>query len=73
MKSKLKIEPHQMIAGETVIEVWYDGKFIATVTGADGPGVRVISKHPVRVRLADSPPPELAGVTEIRLVIPEDN
>lgn len=45
MKSELRLQPHSVIPDACVIEVWYDGKLIATVAGADGPGVRVITKH----------------------------
>jgi hypothetical protein len=44
MKTELRPVPHSMDPGVIVIEVWHDGQFIARVTGADGPGVRVISK-----------------------------
>jgi hypothetical protein len=45
MKAELRLRPHTGLSDARVIEVWYGGQFIATVTGADGPGVRVISKH----------------------------
>ena len=45
MKSELRLCDHTAIPGAKVVEVWYDGEFVATVTGADGPGVRVISKY----------------------------
>ncbi len=51
MKSELRLGPHAVIPDATVVEVWYDGEFVATVCGADGPGVRVVSKH----RLVASP------------------
>lgn len=48
MKTELRPVPHSTISGAIVLEVWHDGQFIATITGDDGPGVRVISKHPLR-------------------------
>lgn len=36
--------------------VWHDGQFIATVTPADGPGVRIITKHPVSVKVDERQP-----------------
>jgi len=45
MKTQLRLAPHSQLRGENVIEVWYDGEFIAEVVGADAPGVRVISKY----------------------------
>lgn len=47
MKSELRLVDHKVLPGERVIEVWYGGEFVATVTGADGPGVNVISKYPI--------------------------
>jgi hypothetical protein len=35
------------VSADNVVEVWYKGEFICAVYGADGPGVRIISKHPV--------------------------
>jgi hypothetical protein len=46
MKTELRLARHSMLPDHNLIEVWYEGKFIATVTGADVPGVRIISKHP---------------------------
>jgi hypothetical protein len=45
MKSELRIAEHSIVPDAQVVEVWYGGELIATVTGADAPGVRVISKH----------------------------
>lgn len=52
MKSELKLADHafagSLVPSHTkVVEIWYDGKMIGTVAGADGPGVRVITKHPL--------------------------
>src|SRR5262245_63066342 len=47
MKTELRARPHNVTPGAFVFEVWHNGQFIAEVTGADGAGVRVISKHPM--------------------------
>lgn len=47
MKTELRPVPHS-ITGATILEVWHDGKFIATVTGAEGPEIRVVTKHPIQ-------------------------
>jgi hypothetical protein len=60
MKTELRLVPHSVIPGEQVIELWYADEFIGTVTGADGTGVRLITKHAVKVTQADI-------VTEIRI------
>ena len=60
-KAKLKIADHSLLPGESVIEVYYEGEFIASIYGADGPGVRIISKHKV---LAIN---HIAGIVEIAL------
>jgi hypothetical protein len=49
VKSKLKLVDHRIVPGEKVVEVWDADEFIASVVGADTRGLRVISKHPVRV------------------------
>lgn len=45
MKAKLVLREHLVLPGENVIEVWYQGDMIATIAGADGAGIRVISRH----------------------------
>lgn len=45
MKTELRLRPHTLLADTAVIDVYYDGDFIATVTGTDGPGVRVHSRY----------------------------
>jgi hypothetical protein len=61
VKTELRHVPHSQLPGEHVLELWHDGKFIGTVAGADGPGVRVISKHAITAE------PQRAMVMEIRI------
>jgi hypothetical protein len=58
MKTELRAIPHSIAPDVTIFEVWHNGQFIATVTGADGPGVRVISKHPMQARVVEGHPNE---------------
>ena len=53
MKSELRVDAHSITDGALVVEVWYANELLATVYGADGPGVRVISKHRLHVDPAD--------------------
>ena len=52
MKTILHLAPHSVVPGATIVELWHDGRLIGTVAGADGPGVRIVSKHPVHVLFA---------------------
>jgi len=64
-KSKLKVVDHKLIPDQQTIEVWYEGKLVAAVYGADGPGIRVITKYPydiVRGGLGEIP-----NVVEVRI------
>ena len=61
MKTQLQLAPHSTISNADVVELWHDGKLIGTVTGADGPGVRIESKYAVQVVNA------APMVTEVRL------
>lgn len=45
MKAELRFVEHTQLPGQMLIEVWHEGKLIGTVVGADGPGIRFISKH----------------------------
>jgi hypothetical protein len=54
MKAQLKLAPHSELPGEQVVEVHFAGQLVCTVTGADGPGVRIISKHLPQVDVMDS-------------------
>lgn len=66
MKTELRPKPHSVLPGQTIYEIWYDNTLIGTVCGADGPGVRIISKHPVTVAEDVSPSP-LCQATEVRI------
>jgi hypothetical protein len=44
MKAVLKLAPHTRAPGECV-EVWHDGKMIGVIYGADGPGIRFMSRY----------------------------
>jgi hypothetical protein len=64
-KSELKLEPHSILLDTQIIEVFHEGNLIATVYGADGPGVRVVSKYPMDVVRGGLG--ETVGVIEIRM------
>ncbi len=64
MKSELRMQQHRVLRGAAAVEVWYEGRRIAAVYGADGPGVRIVSKYPASVDFDNSSTP---GVTEIQL------
>lgn len=50
MKTELRAKPHSVLTGAVIVEIWHDGHFLATVAGADGPGVRIITKHGITAR-----------------------
>lgn len=55
MKTELRPALHSVIYGANVVEIWHDGKMIGTIYGADGPGVRILTKHSVTAEvLCDS-------------------
>lgn len=62
MKTEIRVVPHLVIPGAQVVELWHGGQFIGTVVGADGPGVRIISKHlrnshaAIRISIGDGAP-----------------
>jgi hypothetical protein len=62
VKTELRPVPHS-VTGVTILELWHNGQFIATVTGADGPGLRVITKHPMQVVHVEGTP----NVVEVRV------
>jgi len=45
MKTELRPTASLVSQEAIVLEIWYNGHFIGTVVGADGPGVKVISKY----------------------------
>ena len=45
MKAQLRLAAHSVLPGHQVIEIWYGNEFIGQVTGTDGPGVKILSKH----------------------------
>lgn len=66
-KSKLTLKSHTLILGEEVVEIWYENILIGTVCGADGPGVRVISKYPMDIVRGGMGEGETIGVMEVRI------
>jgi hypothetical protein len=63
-KTDLVVRPHFIVPGANVVELWYNGIFIGEVTGADGPGVRVISRFPLEATTDPRQPP---NVTEVMI------
>lgn len=53
MKTELRTTPHTEFRGHTTVELWHGGKLIGTLTGADGPGVRVITPHKIVIHGID--------------------
>jgi hypothetical protein len=45
MRTELRVKDHSVLPDTKIIEIWYAGAFIGTVTPADGPGVRIVSKY----------------------------
>ncbi len=52
-----KIKAHSRLPG-TMVEVWRDGKFVASIYGHDG-GVRLVSKYLDSVHEETGKPPSL--------------
>ena len=63
MKSELRLARHTDGSGAVVVEVWYGQDFIASVYGADGPGVRVVTKHRITVDHLDPHDVSIGAVT----------
>lgn len=53
MKAELKLMPHDVLKEpfrkHNCVEVWWQGKLIGMVYGADGPGIRFMSKYNMKV------------------------
>lgn len=82
MKTSLRIAPasHYQTGslGQDVFEIWFDGRLIGQITGADGPGIRLLSPHSVaKINCSGASwtlhriqtKPDTLGVTEISLDI----
>jgi hypothetical protein len=54
MKAQLRVLPHSELPGERVVEVHFAGQLVCTVVGADGPGVRIISKYRPQIDVMDA-------------------
>lgn len=68
MKAELRPKPHSHIPGAIVVEVWHGGKMIGTVYGADGPGIRVMSKYGLNARLQ----PGAVSIAEVFVPVAPD-
>jgi hypothetical protein len=46
----LKLDEHSLAWGRNIVEVWFGDRLYATVTPErEGPGIRIISKHPIKM------------------------
>ena len=72
MKAPLELKPHSVLPGQQVVEVTWNGRLVCTVTGADGPGVRIISKYTPDTGSMDFEAPKagVPGAVEIRFELP---
>jgi hypothetical protein len=80
MKSELIYTKHTVLpSGNAVVEIWYGGEFLATITGRDGPGIRVISKYTLqaldqsallreRLEMVDVPPEARLYCVEVAVI-----
>jgi len=59
-------KPYSMVPNQTMVEVWHDGKFLATITGMEGPGVKIVSKHTI---VAKPTPDDATGVLVMEVSI----
>lgn len=66
MKTELRLAPHGVLPGEQVIELWYAGQFIGTVYGADGPGLRLMTRGKPGVMFEPGAPD---GVRMLQIII----
>lgn len=69
MKAELRVLPHNVLPGQHTIEVWWGGRLVGTVVGADGPGVRFIS--PFNHDTIRGPSTGGLNVTEVRSNLPQ--
>lgn len=70
MKSKLKLKGHAVLAGDDFcIEVIHDGQLVGCVYGADGPGIRFITKHELNIvgHHVDKPSVANPNIVEIKV------
>lgn len=67
MKSDLRVSLHSLIPGNHIVEIWHDGEMIGTVTGLDGPGVRIISKLNLITTPEDRGQP-IVNAVQVRIV-----
>jgi len=72
LKAELRLKPHSVLPGANVIEVVWNGRLVCTIAGADGPGIRVISKYTPDTGSMSIEPPRagIPGVVEIRFELP---
>jgi hypothetical protein len=74
-KTELRPTPHKELEGHYSIELWHEGQFIGTVVGADGAGIRILTRrtietHDLRDRILSAVPViewDVPNVLEVRL------
>jgi len=72
MKTTIRLARHSVLPDTNVVEVWHGGEFIATITGSDARGVRIISKFlPTAREYHADHRPGVPGVLEVNFAAGE--
>ena len=53
VRSTLQVRKHRIVEGAHVFEIWYGGVLVGEVTGAEGPGVRILCNRRMQVSVED--------------------
>jgi hypothetical protein len=64
VKTELRVAKHSVLPGQFIVEFWHDWQLFGQVCGADGPGVRVLSKYKIAAKVI----PGTVSVAEIAIV-----
>ncbi len=67
MKAELRLQKHTRLPDTNAVEIWYAGKMVATIYGADGPGARIISKSELILESLFGGKSDLMNCVEIRV------
>jgi hypothetical protein len=65
-KTELRLAAHGILPNVLVIELWYEGRLIGTVYGAEGPGFRLMTGGHPELAFAEA---VADGVSEVRVAI----
>ena len=65
-RTELRLRSHHIVPGANIIELWYGPTYLGSISGTDGPGIRLVTAFKATVHIDEL-------ISHISLEIHHDN